>query len=104
MSDAEGVDASESSWPEIVHYTETVAAKSKHLSVYCYLRIPHGLERSARKLIRDLGVEDNFTVLNQTENFPETCTRIVTLRSPVKSAFWWRAWRSVFPSRFMSPA
>ena len=51
MSDVEGVDGSESSWPDIVQYAESIAEKSKHQSVYCYLRVPHGLERSARKLV-----------------------------------------------------
>ena len=104
MSDVEGVDGSESSWLDIVQYAESIAEKSKHQSVYCYLRVPHGLERSARKLVRDLGAEDNFTVLHQNEMFPSTCSRITTLRSPEKGAFWWRAFRSLFPSRMMSPA
>jgi hypothetical protein len=104
MADVEGVDGSDSSWPDIVQYAESIAEKSKHLSVYCYLRVPHGLELSARKLIFDLGAEDNFSVLHEQESFPATCTRITTLRSPEKAAFWWRAFRSVFPSRLTSPA
>ena len=104
MSDIEGVDASDASWPDIVQYVGHVASKSEHMSAYCYLRVPHGLERSARTMIRELGVEDNFTVLHQDEAFPETCSKIITLRAVENKSFFWRAWRSVFPSRLMAAA
>jgi hypothetical protein len=70
------VDGLKTSWQRISEAIMLFGSAARTNSVYCYLLVPHSLEREGSALCRSLSIEDYCTILQPSDELPEVDVRV----------------------------